>query len=372
MRKIFAVFFAAALIILGTGSVFAATGKRIDASVASGEEKTAFYGYDVEGYKCFNIRDLAKALNGTECQFNIDWNGAGFCAEIKRGEAYTQADADNPLTVYKIYPSYSTEKLKFIVDDEEIITDGFCIGEKHYITIRDAAVLIGVDAQWQSERKVICMKKDGIVQAEIYAGVTDLINSSVIALTFDDGPQPGSTERILAALDKVGGHATFFVVGSRVKEYPETVKSIALQHSQIGCHSYNHTRLTELGAYAVQKEVYDTSNQVYSAAGVYTYIGRPPYGEINNTVKNAVTIKWFNWGTDTLDWKYRDSDYVYNYVMKYVHNGATILMHDLHVTTAAAMERAIPALAAKGFKFVTIDEMAELKGGYDKVEGYLG
>ena len=58
-------------------------------------------------------------------------------------------------------------------------------------------------------------------------------------------------------------------------------------------------------------------------------IGRPPYGSVNQTVRNAVSIPWFNWNVDTLDWKNRDANYVYNYVINNVKDGQVILMHDL-------------------------------------------
>ena len=76
--------------------------------------------------------------------------------------------------------------------------------------------------------------------------------------------------------------------------------------------------LNKLGAYGVKTEVNKCSNAVYAAAGVYPMIGRPPYGSVNQTVRNAVSIPWFNWNVDTLDWKNRDANYVYNYVINNV------------------------------------------------------
>ena len=193
----------------------------------------------------------------------------------------------------------------------------------------------------------------------------------MIALTFDDGPRKGSTELIVDALKKVNGRATFFVVGQMVEQSPDLVKKAVEAGCQIGNHTYDHANLNKLGAYGVKTEVNKCSNAVYAAAGVYPMIGRPPYGSVNQTVRNAVSIPWFNWNVDTLDWKNRDANYVYNYVINNVKDGQVILMHDLHPTTAQAMVRAIPKLHEMGYQLVTIDEMARVKGGYENIPGYV-
>lgn len=193
----------------------------------------------------------------------------------------------------------------------------------------------------------------------------------MIALTFDDGPRKGSTELIVDALKKVNGRATFFVVGQMVEQSPELVKKAVEAGCQIGNHTYDHANLNKLSTYAIKTEVNKCSNAVYAAAGVYPRIGRPPYGSVNQTVRNAVNIPWFNWNVDTLDWKNRDANYVYNYVINNVKDGQVILMHDLHPTTAQAMVKAIPKLHEMGYQLVTIDEMARIKGGYEKIPGYV-
>lgn len=196
-------------------------------------------------------------------------------------------------------------------------------------------------------------------------------NKPMVALTFDDGPRKGSTELIVDALKKVDGRATFFVVGTMVEQYPELVKSAVEAGCQIGNHTYSHANLKKLSDYGVKTQVNKCSNLVYDAAGVYPMIGRPPYGSINQTVRNSVSIPWFNWNVDTLDWKNRNADYVYNYVINNVKDGQVILMHDLHPTTAQAMVKAIPKLHEMGYQLVTIDEMAKVKGGYENIPGYV-
>ncbi|MBQ7264689.1 MAG: polysaccharide deacetylase family protein [Firmicutes bacterium] len=195
-------------------------------------------------------------------------------------------------------------------------------------------------------------------------------NKPMIALTFDDGPRINSTELIVDALQKVNGRATFFVVGSMVNKHPELVKMAVDAGCQIGNHSYDHLDLKSLSTNDILYQINTTSNLVYEASGVYPMIGRPPYGSVNNTVRNAVSIPWFNWNHDTLDWKYKDANQLYNEIMTNTDDGDVILMHDLHTSTAEAMVKAIPELA-KTYQLVTIDEMAQAKGGYENVPGYI-
>ncbi|HAG04699.1 MAG TPA: hypothetical protein DCG28_04585 [Lachnospiraceae bacterium] len=193
----------------------------------------------------------------------------------------------------------------------------------------------------------------------------------MIALTFDDGPRKGSTELIVNALKQADGRATFFVVGYMVEANPELVKLAVDAGCQIGNHSYSHKELSKLSPYEIKQEINKNSNAVYAASGEYPRIGRPPYGSVGATVRSVTNIPWFNWNVDTLDWKYKDEGYVYNYVINNVKDGQVILMHDLHETTARAMVRAIPKLREMGYQLVTIDEMAKAKGGYENIPGFI-
>jgi peptidoglycan/xylan/chitin deacetylase (PgdA/CDA1 family) len=87
---------------------------------------------------------------------------------------------------------------------------------------------------------------------------------------------------------------------------------------------------------------------------------RPPYGSVNQRVANIAAELGYaivNWTLDTADWLLRDADRVYNAVMKNVKENSIILLHDIHFTTAVAMERVIPALIAEGYQLVTVSEL---------------
>ena len=192
-----------------------------------------------------------------------------------------------------------------------------------------------------------------------------------IALTFDDGPKKGTTDKILDVLEKNNARATFFVVGEMVEQYPELVKRQFEIGCQIGNHTYSHPILTKLTLDEAKSQVSKTSNLVEKETGQPTKIGRPPYGSLNREIKVASGFEWFNWSIDTYDWKTRDVDYIYNRIMNNAKNGSVILMHDLYPTNVQAVQRAVPELVKKGYQLVTMEELIEVKGGADKISGHI-
>ena len=187
----------------------------------------------------------------------------------------------------------------------------------------------------------------------------------MLALTFDDGPS-AHTDRLLDAFAEHGGKGTFFVVGNLVGDRPETMVRMAAEGHEIAGHSWNHRQLTTLGGEDLQKQLLNTRAKIYDITGVDAILMRPPYGSFNDDVKAACReygIAMVNWSVDTLDWKYRDANTVYQSVMNQAKDGAIILCHDLHGTTVDAMERAIPDLIAEGYQLVTVSQLLTSQGG---------
>lgn len=195
----------------------------------------------------------------------------------------------------------------------------------------------------------------------------DLIDpvKPMLALTFDDGPS-AHTERLLDAFEEYGGKGTFFVVGNLINDRKETLVRMAEDGHEIAGHSWNHRQLTTLGEEDLQKQLVNTRAKIYKVAGVDANLMRPPYGSFNDDVKAMCKdhgIALINWSVDTLDWKYRDADTVYQSVMNQAKDGAIILCHDLHGSTVDAMERAIPALIEEGYQLVTVSQLLTSQGG---------
>ncbi len=342
--------------------------------------------YDVNGSKVIKIEDLATILSGTDEKFDVSRDGEDYI--IKKNTAYMGSVASVKDEKAE-RPFYETEGVNIISDENKSRIEAYDIDGGRYFEINELSMAIGLSTEWNEDEAVYTFKKNEnskcayisptyIDQAkEIVMSKAHIVkvdpNKPMIALTFDDGPKAGSTERIVEALKKTNSRATFFVVGQMVEKHPELVKLAYDAGCQIGNHTFDHENLVKISAEAVKSEIFKTSNLVYDITGEYTMVGRPPYGSINDNVRNCISIPWFNWNIDTLDWKNRDADYIKNYVLEHASDGSVILMHDLHPTTADAMVTCIPELVNKGFQLVTMDELVKYKydGDVTKVPGYI-
>ena len=184
-------------------------------------------------------------------------------------------------------------------------------------------------------------------------------NKPMVALTFDDGPGPRTTE-LLDQLKKYNAHATFFMLGKNVTKYPDAVKQMLKDGNELGNHSYDHQQLTKIDAKAIAKEVNDTNTNIKNICGSPADVLRPPYGAINDTVKSSVGMPMILWNVDTLDWKTRNKQSTIDEVMKNLKDGDIILMHDIHTETIDAALELIPKLE-EGYQLVTVSEMAAVK-----------
>jgi peptidoglycan/xylan/chitin deacetylase (PgdA/CDA1 family) len=187
----------------------------------------------------------------------------------------------------------------------------------------------------------------------------------MIALTFDDGP--GKYEqRILDALDAAGGHATFFYLGSRIASYPNAVMAVIAQGSEVSGHSFAHANLNLLSVGAVRTDIQSTADAIIDAGGTVTSFFRPPYGNADAEVIAAAKelgMAIILWNVDTVDWKSRSADAVYQEILSHLKDGNIILCHSIYESTAIAVERAIPVLIARGFQLVTVSDLIANKSG---------
>lgn len=194
-----------------------------------------------------------------------------------------------------------------------------------------------------------------------YTGRTLDKTKPAVALTFDDGPS-NQTGRILDALEKDGGLATFFLVGDRVEKYAETAQREYASGCLVGTHMYSHTKLTDMTAAEVENELNQCRAIHLSVIGAQPSVARPPYGSANATVREAVNLPLINWSLNSNDWETRDADRIYNDVMNNIQDGDIVLFHDLKDFSASAIERIVPALTKQGYQLVTVQELFELKG----------
>ncbi|MBR3381174.1 MAG: polysaccharide deacetylase family protein, partial [Bacillus sp. (in: Bacteria)] len=186
-------------------------------------------------------------------------------------------------------------------------------------------------------------------------------NKKAIALTFDDGPNPATTSTILAALKENKGHATFFVLGSRVQYYPGMLADILKSGNEIGNHSYNHPLLTRLPLKEAVKQVKDTQKLIEKASGYTPTHFRPPYGGTNPDINQAVGMNVSLWDVDPEDWKIRNSQQITSHVLSHAADGKTVLMHDIYDSSARAAVKIIHELTKQGYQLVTVSELEQLK-----------
>mgnify|MGYP004532849825 FL=1 len=183
----------------------------------------------------------------------------------------------------------------------------------------------------------------------------------MIALTFDDGPGE-YTEELINCLVENNAKATFFMLGQNVEAYPEIAKKLLDAGMELGNHSYSHPDLVTIGAEAAAQQVSNTDAALKAATGFEATVMRPPGGSFNDSVKAAINHPLIIWSIDTRDWATKSEDQTYQVVMDNAQDGSVVLMHDIHEWSVKAAIRMIPDLIAKGFKLVTVSELAEAKG----------
>lgn len=183
----------------------------------------------------------------------------------------------------------------------------------------------------------------------------------VVALTFDDGPHPAVTTKILNILDRYDAKATFFMVGERVQYYPKTVRDVFARGHEIGNHTWSHSDLTELNEEEVDEEITSTNEAVYRIIGKKPAVFRPPFGSLNDPLRQQIKMKIVLWSADTFDYKSKDADLILEEVSNKVHDKAIILMHDIYPSTADGLEPVLQYLQEQGYTFVTVSELFALE-----------
>lgn len=186
-------------------------------------------------------------------------------------------------------------------------------------------------------------------------------NKKMVALTYDDGPSI-YTPKVLDALEKYDAVATFFVVGNRVSTYSEHVKRAYDMGCEIGNHTYEHMILTKASAAQIKSQISKTNKAVKKVTGVNPVVMRPPGGARNSTVNANVGMPMIIWSVDPTDWKTRNQKKTEDAVLGNVKDGDVVLMHDLYNSTACAAPKILSTLKARGYQFVTVSELAMLRG----------
>lgn len=183
----------------------------------------------------------------------------------------------------------------------------------------------------------------------------------MVALTFDDGPYDRVTNRIVKVLAKHDSRATFFVVGNRVERYADTMKNAYNKGNQIATHTFDHGDLSKMKKKQIRRELKRAFRVMKKINGENPTMLRPPYGNVNDKMRQTIRIPMIYWNVDTEDWASRNKDKILSRC-KSIKDGDIVLMHDLYPSTAAAVEKLVPKLRKKGFQLVTVEELFYYKG----------
>ena len=206
------------------------------------------------------------------------------------------------------------------------------------------------------------VQADGVLVGELEEPVPTP-SQKLIALTFDDGPRRSTTTALLDGLAERGVKATFFLIGAQVEDNRDVVRRMEREGHQIGIHTFDHVKLTELNRADFDAQV-ERSRAVLRATLDYdqNFLLRPPYGMLDESVEQWAGCPIILWSIDPEDWRDQDSQRVYGEVVDQARDGGIILMHDIFPESVEAALAIVDQLHAQGYLFCTIDQLFAARG----------
>ncbi len=188
------------------------------------------------------------------------------------------------------------------------------------------------------------------------------VSKPVVALTFDDGPNPRYTPEILDLLYNEQINATFFIVGKNFKGNELIIKEMMSSGHEIENHTFSHPDLTNLDKYDIESEVSQVEKEIKKILPNYSmsYM-RPPYGRYTEEIQSVISHPIMLWTLDSNDWQKISSNDIYNNVINNVKDGDIIVFHDNNQATLDALKSIISKLKDEQYQFVTISQLHNYK-----------
>ena len=198
------------------------------------------------------------------------------------------------------------------------------------------------------------------------------VPGSVIAVTFDDGPHPEFTPRLLDTLKERNIKATFFMVGRNAAAFPQIVKRMVEEGHEVANHTWAHPLLTGYSGDGVASQLKRAHDAIEKAGGVAPILYRPPYGGVRLGQRRSIQEQFgyptILWDLDPLDWQSpRSVQKVHDRVLAGTKPGSIVLLHDIHETTVNAMPATLDVLIERGFKMVTVTQLLQLEAQHAPV-----
>jgi len=194
------------------------------------------------------------------------------------------------------------------------------------------------------------------------------VHQKVVALTFDDGPNPPYTDQIVDYLHAAHVPATFFVVGRAVEQYPDVVRKEVRYGNALGNHSWDHAHMVLERSQHIAREIEQTDDVIYRITGIHTRLFRPPFGARDYAVINTARRMGYQvimWSVPLpRDWERPPPTVIRDRVLRYVKDGDIIVLHDGNrgkggnrENTVEATKLIVEALRARGYRFVTVPQL---------------
>lgn len=189
----------------------------------------------------------------------------------------------------------------------------------------------------------------------------------MVALTYDDGPDPVKTAELLDLYEENNAVCTFFELGSNVdnvEESPRLLKRMLSIGCEIGSHTYTHPNLYTLSPEQIKVEADKTSAAIKKASGREPTVFRPAYGNGSPEIAKIFNLPSVNWTIDTLDWSSKNKDAILGHITGCSDlDGHIVLMHSIHQPTVDATKELLPWLTLQGYQTVTVTELFQYRYG---------
>ena len=188
-----------------------------------------------------------------------------------------------------------------------------------------------------------------------------------VSLTFDAAWGNEDTQQLIDIMCKYNVKATFFVVGSWVDKYPESVKALSEAGHEVMTHSDDHAHFSKLSTSEIYENVNTSCDKIEAVTGTRPKLFRCPYGEYDDHVIQALAdlgMKTIQWDVDSLDWKEIPADQILQRVRSGVQPGSIILFHNAAKHTPEALPSVIEYLLQNGYSIVPVSELL-LQGDYE-------
>jgi len=207
---------------------------------------------------------------------------------------------------------------------------------------------------------LLCYRKLGLLDATANHEIHGLSQPNAVALTFDDGPHPILTPWILDLLDRYHAKATFLLVGKQAELYPGLVREIVKRGHEVGSHSYTHSNMRQISTLGVERELVMSRQVIRRACGEFVTLFRPPGGNYDPQVREAVTMTGFT----TVFWNENITAYpgvagadILPKMLAKLEGGGIVLLHNGEDETRDVLPLLLPALAQRNLRMDTVSAL---------------